>query len=383
MRRGVVTIRDTVEAGITTDLVRSLLAEISECPAPSSAASAFRGPVLRDLLRRHVPDLKGMSLSLDLEGTGNAAILTGTARDKPLWYLAHLDTISYLVHPKVNGRYPLVPYCYHLMDDGRRRGSAWRFDLARARYVAVSRGEIVSEAGNASFEPFDTAVNLGAGDRVVFDIAYEERPDGTCFGHMDNAGGVAALMAAAPVLAMLGVDALLGFPDEEEGPNGGGSQTIGRGGSRLAHALPKPELAIVVDVQQGGGEPDADSRGGPQNSTRLGEGAVLCEFSSLGRGSVTPPHLYALTREFAGILNEEGVKVQISNNAYTSRSDDISVMLHIPNIVLLGFAGFNRHCDRDLPRANIHDITNLAKSLVYMAALRPILNDLNKKLLEG
>ncbi|RUT28361.1 hypothetical protein EMQ25_17415 [Arsenicitalea aurantiaca] len=374
--------RDAVEGSITTDLVRTLLKEISERPAPSSAASAFRGPVLRDLLKRTAPDIEGLELTLDLAGTGSAAILTGTGRTKPLWYLAHLDTISYLVHPEAGGRYPLVPYCYHLMEDGRRPGSAWRFDFAKADHVMAARGEIVSEAGNAFFVPADPATRLGAGDRVVFDIDYEEQPDGTCFGHVDNAGGVAALMAAAPVLAGLGIDALLAFPDEEEGPAGSGSQTIGRGGSRIAHALEKPELAIVVDVQQGGGEADADSRGGPENTVRLGSGAVLCEFSSLGRGSVTPPHLYALLREFAAMANGEGVKVQISNNAYTSRSDDISVMLHTPNVALLGFAGFNRHCDRGLPRANIHDITDLAKSLVYAAALRPVFNDLNRMLLD-
>lgn len=370
-----------VEGAVTTDLVRTLMAEISSRPAPSSAASAFRGPLLRELLAQYAPGEKNLRLDLDLAGTGSAAILTGAGEEKPLWYLGHLDTISYLVHPRVGDRYPLVPYCYHLMEDGERPGSAWRFDLGSGRYISVASGAIISERGKASFRPSDGAEPLRTGDRVVFDITYAEEADGTCFAHVDNAGAVAALMAAAPVLAGLGIDALLGFPDEEEGPAADGSQSMGRGGSRLAHALPKPELAVIVDVQQGGGEVDADSRGGPENTIRLGEGAVLCEFSSLGRGSVTPPHLYALAVEFAEIAAEEGVKVQVSNNAYTSRSDDISVMLHTSNTLLLGFAGFNRHFDRGLPRANIHDITDLAKSLVYVAALRPVLNELNQHML--
>jgi hypothetical protein len=335
------------------------------------------------LLGRYAPNAHDLALDLDLAGTGSAAILTGPNEEKPLWYLGHLDTISYLVHPRIADRYPLVPYCYHLMQDGERQGSAWRYDLAVGRYVSVATGVIVTEEGKASFLPEEGAQALRTGDRVVFDITYEEEPNGTCFAHVDNAGAVAALMAAAPVLAGLGVDALLGFPDEEEGPAADGSQSMGRGGSRLAHALPKPELAVIVDVQQGGGEADADNRGGPENTIRLGQGAVLSEFSSLGRGSVTPPHLYALAIEFADIAAAEGVKVQVSNNAYTSRSDDISIMLHTSNTLLLGFAGFNRHFDRGLPRANIHDITDLAKSLVYVAAIRPVLKDLTKELLEG
>jgi hypothetical protein len=53
-----------------------------------------------------------------------------------------------------------------------------------------------------------------------------------------------------------------------------------------------------------------------------------------------------------------------------SRSDDVSVMLKTPNILLLGFPGFNRHFDPGEPTANIYDLVNLAKSMVYFAALR-------------
>jgi hypothetical protein len=374
--------RATVDDMITTELVRMLTAEISSQPAPSSAAAAFRGPLMRDLLGRYAAHTQDLVLDLDIACTGNAAIMTGPGKDKPLWFLGHLDTVSYLVHPWDGDRYPLVPYCYHLMVDGERPGSAWRFDLDTARYVPVAHGAIVSERGKPWFKPDHDAPSLKTGDRVVFDIAYEEQQDGTCFAHVDNAGAVAALMAAAPVLASLGFDALIAFPDEEEGPAADGSQSMGRGGSRLCHALPKPELAVIVDVQQGGGDPDADSRDGPENTVRLGQGAVLCEFSSLGRGSVTPPHLYALAVELAEIVGAEGVKIQVSNNAYTSRSDDISIMLHTSNTLLLGFSGFNRHFDRGLPRANIHDITDLAKSLVYVAALRPILKELTNRMLD-
>ena len=47
-----------------------------------------------------------------------------------------------------------------------------------------------------------------------------------------------------------------------------------------------------------------------------------------------------------------GVRLQESRNAYTSRSDDVSVLLKTPNILLLGFPGSDRHFDRGEPRAD-------------------------------
>ena len=123
---------------------------------------------------------------------------------------------------------------------------------------------------------------------------------------------------------------MLAFPDEEEGPVGAGNQTMCRGSSRIAGLLPPPKLAIVADVQQGGGDPDADTRGGVENATRLGAGAVLSEFSSLARGAVTPFGLYGLARRMADVIAGFGVRVQELNNAYSSRSDDVSVMLKTP-----------------------------------------------------
>jgi len=110
---------------------------------------------------------------------------------------------------------------------------------------------------------------------------------------------------------------------------------------------------------------------------------VLAEFASLARGAVTPPHLYALARHFGEALAPAGVRIQESNNAYTSRSDDVSVLLKTPNILLLGFAGFNRHFDLGPPRANLHDLVDLAKALVYFSAVVPVYNELRRGLNAG
>jgi hypothetical protein len=104
----------------------------------------------------------------------------------------------------------------------------------------------------------------------------------------------------------------------------------------------------------------------------LGAGAVLSEFSSLARGAVTPLGLYGLARRMADVIAEFGVRVQESNNAYSSRSDDVSVMMRTPNVLLLGYPGFNRHFDRGLPRAHLDDVVNLAKTVVYASVLGSI-----------
>jgi hypothetical protein len=197
--------------------------------------------------------------------------------------------------------------------------------------------------------------------------------DGHWTGHFDNAGGAAALAVAAPLLARLGEPMLLAFPDEEEGPPGSGNQMMGRGTARLIARLAPPDLAIVADMQQV--HPPASDWGGKAatNGIVMGQGAVLSEFSSRARGAVTPPPLYALARHLAGLLASIGVRLQESTNAYTSRSDDVSVLLRTPNILLLGFPGLDRHFDRGDPRAALSDIVDLAKTLVYAALLRPVL----------
>ncbi len=57
----------------------------------------------------------------------------------------------------------------------------------------------------------------------------------------------------------------------------------------------------------------------------------------------------------------------------------MSVMLKTPNVLLLGFPGFNRDFDLGEPTANIYDLGNLAKAIVYFAALRTRLQQIWKQ----
>ena len=362
-------LRDLVETFVTRHRVEHYLRTLCEASAPSSVASLCRSPVLADLWEEDNAFADGVArFDPDLKGTGNAALITGSGQDvPPLWFVAHLDTISYLVRPAVQGRYPLVPFCYHLTDAGERPAEVLRFDAVRRQMIIVARGLLVSENGSPLFVP-DEKQRLRPGDRVVPVAPFEVRADGTVTGHLDNAGGVAALAVAAPVLARGGVPALFAFPDEEEGPSATGNQSIGRGMSRLTSLLDPPDLAVIVDVQQ------AASPDSPFGTPGLpGAGAVLSEFSSLARGSVTPPPLYAAARSFFDQLANDGVRVLEPNNAYTSRSDDVSVMLRTQSILLLGFPGADRHFDQAFPTAHIDDVVTLTKALVYSSALSAVM----------
>lgn len=367
-------LRPRVDRHITRDRVRRYFAALADTPAPSTAAAVMRGPVLRQMLQGDGAFAGGrLHWHADFRGTGSAVLLTGTPEPaKPLWYFAHLDTISYLVQPSDSKHYPLIPFCFHMIAEGSRAARAYRYDFARKAYVAVADGQLVSVAHVPSFEPLPGALPLRAGDRVVPVVPFNEPDgDGGVIAHVDNAGGVAALALAACVLAEANIEAMLAFPDEEEGPRGAGNQMMGRGGSRIVNQLPPPDLAVVADVQQAGGDRHADTGGGIENSTRLGAGAVLAEFSSLARGAVTPPHLYEMARYVSAHLAALGVTLQESNNAYSSRSDDVGVMLRTPNILLLGFPGVNRHFDHGEPRAHLDDVVNLARTLAYMSVLQP------------
>ena len=125
-----------VDAHVTTERVRRYMKAISEIPAPSNAAAALRTPTLARLLADDgVLDSPNLHLEPSFADSGSTAVLVGTPKvEKPLWYMAHLDTLSYLVQPPTDGRYPLVPFGYHLIADGARTAWAYRYDLTSNRY---------------------------------------------------------------------------------------------------------------------------------------------------------------------------------------------------------------------------------------------------------
>ena len=185
-------LQGAVERHITRTRVRRYLSALVDTPAPSTFAGPMRVPMLRRLLSEDGAFATPLQLHGDFRQTGSPVILTGAAEvAKPLWYFAHLDTISYLVQPFDGARYPLVPFCVHLVRDGTRLAQAYRFDLMRNALVRIAEGRLESENGIPSFRPDTGAPPLRPGDRVTLLSRYREQADtGVFTGAMDNAGGL-------------------------------------------------------------------------------------------------------------------------------------------------------------------------------------------------
>ena len=162
-------LRPAVDVHITPERVARYLTAIADTPAPSTTASAMRAPVLRELLEKDGAFAnQRLRLDANFRNTSSTVMLTGNpVIYKPLWYFAHLDTISYLVKQFDGERYPLVPFCYHLTSNGRRDARCYRFDLWQQRYFVAAEGWLESNNGIAFFRSADPGVNLQPGDRVV------------------------------------------------------------------------------------------------------------------------------------------------------------------------------------------------------------------------
>ncbi len=356
-------VEELINEYITKDKILSYIKRIADTPAPSTTSSYTRGTLIQDLLEEVNFEEENLHYYKDYKNTGNSLILTGdNSNNKPLWLFAHLDTISYLIQPKKGDFYPLVPFCYHLLNDKRELPAALiRYDTDKECYFKAASGLIFNINDKPYFKLNDDydEVELKPGDRIVFDEKAKYNPKTDIItGDLDNAVSVAALLAAAPVLAELNIQALIAFPDEEEGPSGQGNQTFGRGSRRLIDLFPTPNIAFVSDLQKGNKVTSKDN-------VKIGNGAVLAEFSSMGRGAVTPPHLYNKIKNILKSAQDKGVSIQESNNKYTSRSDDINLFLKTPNVVLLGVPGSDRHFNNNSPSAALMDVINLSKSIVY------------------
>lgn len=354
---------------ITDEIVLEYLKEIMDTPAPSTTVSLTRAKLFKSLLDKNkISDIEGFKFYDNYKNTGNPVIFTGKSEQtKPLWYFAHLDIISYLIKRKENDIYFLTPFCYHLLEGNREvAAGVLRYNIKKDKYEEILVGTLFNDKEGAPCFKTKKDIELEAGDRVFIKNETEYNKDsGIIKGDLDNAGVAAALLAASPVLAELGIEAMLAFPDEEEGPSGQGSQTFARGSMRLIDRMEPPKLAIVADLQGGSLDPDSDT-------AVIGSGIGLAEFSSDSRGAVTPPHLYSKAKLVAKEIKKYDIKVQENSN-YAPRSDDVNVIKKTPNIILLGIPGTDRHYDSQKPTASLKDIINLSKAFVYYSIIKKVI----------
>lgn len=356
-----------IETEITLERAFHYLDVLEAAPTPSQTARWARVPAVESLLREEgLFDTPDIAWHRDAAASGNAVLLLGrNSLRKRVWLLAHLDQISYLVDPGNGDRYPLMPNCFHMQREGARPALALAYDLARGALVVQARGEIVVDGAAIAFVRHEGNA-LGPGTRVVYDTPLEwNRETNGLTGYLDDSTGCAALLLAASVLRHYPVEVLIGLTDEEEGPPGDANQSFCRGGRRLIEHFPRPELAIVCDVH----ESEAMLRGPGPRGLVSGDGAVFAERSSSGRGSITPPHIYALQQHLAAALDQRGIRLRENWGGYVARSEDINAVAVTPHVALLGVLCSNRHYALAPPAANLADIVELAKALVAYVLL--------------
>ncbi len=369
---------DRLDAEITLDRAHRVLSALESVAAPSQTARWTRAPVIERLLRED-GSLASADAAWhgDYEGSGNAVLLLGHEPErKRVWLLAHLDQISYLVNPGEDGRYPLMPLCYHMQREGRRPGVALAHDLRQGRLAVRARG-VIDVSGESIAFLVEEGGPLGPGTRVVYETHLTwDRDTNAVRGYLDDSLACTAMVLAASVLRHYPVDVLFGFTDEEEGPPGDANQSFGRGGRRLIDRFAAPDLVIASDVH----EAEATGHGPGPRDLRPGDGAVFAERSSNGRGAVTPPHLYSLQQHLAVALLACGTRLQENWGGYVSRGEDINAMAATPNVALLGVLCSNRHYAQDQPAANLVDVLDLARGFVAYTLL--VHSDLWPRLME-
>jgi hypothetical protein len=335
-----------------------ILRPLANTAAPSQTISMTRGRLIEDYLTEADVLDRGVRYHRDWQGTGCDLLEYGS---HGLRMVAHADEVSYVLGGNCrDGAWPLIPYCYHLAD-GPRSARVIRYQ-GNDRYEIVSHG-LISGDPDALMYRSQEPIDLDPGDRAAFwaELDYDE-PTGRITGSLDNAVGVTAVIKAAEVLSRAGTPFSVLLTDEEEGPTGDASQTLSRGAARAFAHLPEAPLTAVIDAH---GLP------GPVRDALEGHrrvwGASMTEYSSLTRGSVTPPHFYRWLWSFARTARAHGVVVRQNHGGYVPRSDDIVAMLHSPRVALIGYPADNRHFDHGLPEANVRDIQHLSRFLVLLA----------------
>ncbi len=361
-----------LDLAITTERATHTFVRLADTHAPSLTSRHTRGPVMQAMLEDEDVYRAGLvRYENNLWGTGTVALETGRAVRKHIWLMAHLDTISYIVHRKEGTRFRLIPLCYHQIKEGRRRARALSYAPATGTMATCAEGEIVSEASGEHVYFETDAAALPHGARIVYHSQARVNQQTLALeGNIDNAFACAAVYLATVCLAALrasdtqAVPELFAvFPDEEEGVTASGNQAFCKGSARLFNRAPLeavPNLVLVSDVMEG-----KDMSDGPgATGIRLGEGATYTAGSSRGKGAVVPPPLLSFQEDLSDFLSPKGIHLKANRDGYSSRSDDVSVMMYTPNVALIGFLGTDRHFDQGTPQAHLADLMHLAKTMV-------------------
>lgn len=350
---------------LDADWLFSLFCHIAETPGPTQTVAYSRGAAIARLARQEMAG-GAVGVSANLVETGNVAIRF--AQRPRVIFVAHADEISYLVGdahlqpgspPADADAIPLIPFCNHNAQIDWP-GTAWRYDPADEALRQVATGLIrTGPDGAGGWRAWFSVTDGGMepGDRVIYDAATLPVEEDRLQGKVDNALGVAGLLAGAIALHRLGLHPPVWFlfTDEEEGPPQTNAN-FARGMRRLLHAMrfPAETLFVEVDAHE---VPHGQT---PRPQARYGEQSRFCH------GVVTPPELYSRFRHFAGGLAGAGLPVS-ENRGYISRSDSVALMERYRNVLLWGYDAHDTHYRHGWPTASFAALKALAQLTVCTA----------------
>lgn len=354
------TLVEDITNWITPERVLAALIPIADTPAPSGVSSLTRGPIIRDWFESKNLKTKRATLVSNVLDSGTEVLSFGSGG---ISLFAHLDEVSYLFCGRVRaGLARITPYCYHLAKDPVP-ARILRFNSHGGWYVICNAEVFIND--DEYFVSYPVDIDFGFADRVVLasPLNYNSQT-GLVTGSLDNAAGVSAALVACELMVHLGIPFDCYLTDEEEGPAGSSSQTISRGAARILRHVQQAPLSAIIDIH-GLNEVELAT----SLNHQIPWGASLAEFSSGGRGSVSLPEIILTLSETFSKLEHRGIRVQQNIGGYVPRSDDVVSMLYSNRQVILGYPGINRHFDRGLPTANLHDLVNLARALVVLGAM--------------
>lgn len=357
------------------DVVWPLLRRLLAAPAPSGGAN-LPGAV-GEVIGALASELGlGARWIRELGTTGNAAVWLGA--DKPsagspadIVVVAHMDRPSFRARAPERG--DLVPICANRFPEGEDRAGARALRFVDGRLVTAARGVLVSRrVGGQDTLTFEAVEGtLAWQDTVVLDVEPRRGADGLVTGTgLDNALGVLMALLAVAVLARVedalrgrGARLLVVFSDQEEGPP---DAFFGHGAARLAHTLPPPRGAVVVDAHGAA----------PESTPHMGAGVSHATIAGWGRGSIVPPNFHALALDLAAGVNAARPGTVQFNTGYLSRSDDLALGRWAKILALTGPPMAHAHTTRET--AHLADLRSGAMWLAYfLAAVLNLAPELN------
>ncbi len=381
---------------ITPEIILGNLQALQD-PAPTSTIAYTRTPIIRGLLESgginplsitdNFLESESPAVFLDVREPYEDVVPPNDTFSKGIWINAHGDQPAYLIpRPTSDGEFDIMPICAHRpkvtaeIASGVRNfpefpGVILRFDPRQGRYITVNKGTIGTRDSKTT-EPFYRSSTrppkggfLPEYDRIAYQPPFAFDPEsGLVSGNIDNAGGVAACIAAIIAFAKIAREHFhidpayfnIGwvFPDFEEGlPES--ADYFARSARRIIHQtggrIKTPHTVYICDGHDTPNPPEA---------------ALYGAYVSRGRGAVSSPHNYFELDRIMGEVKRFGIETQRSESvtgASLSRSDDPAYFEKVTDIRPVGYGVRDPHHNDGLATANISSLVNLARVMTWIA----------------